>query len=135
MQVSANVIKDLLPLYQEGALSEDSRQLVQRALEEDASLREFAALLQGITANNRPDYRATDDALATLAKTQRLLARQRWLQGFAIFCSLAPLSFVVQEGDLRFLLLRDSPLSAALLWALATALWAAYWRSRRAVMR
>lgn len=134
MNISPNVIKDLLPLYFEGALSEDSRRLVQQALEENAELKQFANLLQGMGQSSPSQFRTEDHALSALSRTRRLLARQRWLQGLAIFCTLAPLSFVVRQGEFLFLVVRDSPVTAAVLWALAAALWIAYWRTRQAVM-
>ena len=41
MKISCNIIEDLLPLYVDDAVSEDSRQLVEEHLKECASCRKI----------------------------------------------------------------------------------------------
>lgn len=131
MNVTRNVIKDLLPLYQEGEASQDSRLLVEQFLESDDELRGQLAASSTIEWRRTKIRPEIDDALATLEKTKSALARQKRLQVFAILFTLAPLSFAFQDGRLKYLLLRDAPLSLIPLWGAAIVLWAFYRRSRR----
>ncbi len=131
MNVTSNVIKDLLPLYQEGEASQDTRLLVEQFLESDHELRRqltATSTVEWRRAKVRPEI---DQALATLEKTKRALARQKWLHFFAILFTLAPLSFSFQNGQIQSMVIRDAPLSLIPLWGAAIVLWVAYARSRR----
>ncbi len=131
MNVTRNVIKDLFPLYQEGEASEDTKLLVEQFLESDPEFR------GQLSASSTAEWRRTnvrleiDQALGTLEKTKRALARQKWLQIFAILFTLAPLSFSFQKGEIQYLVFRDAPLSLIPLWGVAVVLWVSYVRSRR----
>jgi hypothetical protein len=72
-----------------------------------------------------------DQALQTLERTKRALRRQKWLQFFALFLTLAPLASYWKGGQLQFLVLRDAPLLLIPLWGGAALLWASYWKLRR----
>ncbi len=72
-----------------------------------------------------------DSALATLQRTKRALRRQKWLQFFALLLTLAPLTSYGTGGELKFMVLRDAPLSLIPLWGGAAILWLFYWKARR----
>lgn len=85
MNISKEVIRDLLPAYVAGEASADTRVLMEGALAEDAELRAEAAMLGTV-----PSARATppgDLGLETLKRTQRLLRRRAVLAGFSVFFS------------------------------------------------
>jgi hypothetical protein len=131
MNVTREVIKDLLPLYQEGEVSPDTRRLVEEYLAKDSELRSQAAAalqLRGRKLDLRPEI---DEALATLERTKLALRRQKWLQFFALLLTLAPFSFLFEGGQVKYLVLRDAPLSLIPLWGGAALLWASYAKSRR----
>jgi len=65
-----------------------------------------------------------------LERTKRALRRQKWLQFFALLLTLAPLTLYGSGGELKFLVLRDAPLSLIPLWGGAAVLWAYYLKSR-----
>jgi len=130
MNVTKEVIKDLLPLYQEGEVSPDTRRLVEEYLATDSELRDqIAAPAFG---PKRLLVRAeVDQALATLERTKRVLGRQKWLQFFALLLTLAPLTSYGTGGQLKFMVLRDAPLSLIPLWGGAAIFWVFYLKSRR----
>ncbi len=85
MNISKEVIRDLLPVYVAGEASADTRALVARELVENAELRAEAAMLGTV-----PIARATppvDLGLETLRRTQRLLRRRAVLSAFSVFFS------------------------------------------------
>lgn len=129
MNVTREVIQDLLPLYQEGEVSPDTRRLVEEYLATDSELRE-----QMTATAFKPKRLALrveiDQALATLELTKRTMRRQKWLQFFAILFTLVPFSSYGTGGELKFLLLRDAPLSLIPLWGGAAVLWFYYFKSR-----
>src|SRR5215831_8043776 len=89
MNISKEVIRDLLPAYVAGEASEDTRVLLESALAEDAELRTEATMLGTV-----PSASATppgDLGLETLKRTQRLLRRRALLAGFSVFFSTFPL--------------------------------------------
>lgn len=130
MNVTRDVIKDLLPLYQEGEVSPDTRRLVEEYLATDAELREQVAA--SACGPERLRVRAEmDQALATLERTKRALRRQKWLQFFALLFTLVPLTSYGTGGQLKFMVLRDAPWSLIPLWGGAAIFWAFYWKSRR----
>ena len=85
MNISKEVIRDLLPVYVAGEASADTRALVESALAEDSGLRAEAAMLGTVPSAGAtpPD----DLGLETLKRTQRLLRRRAVLAGFSIFFS------------------------------------------------
>jgi len=130
MIVTREVIKDLLPLYQEGEVSPDTRRLVEEYLKADPELRDQMA--SSTFGHRRPLAPAgIDHALATLERTKRALRRQKWIQFFALLLTFAPLASYGTSGQLKFMVLRDAPLSLIPLWGGAVILWAIYLKSRR----
>ncbi|NUN03480.1 MAG: zf-HC2 domain-containing protein [Bryobacteraceae bacterium] len=130
MNVTREVIKDLLPLYQEGEVSPDTRRLVEEYLATDAELRDqIAAPTFG--QQRLPVRAEIDPALAALERTKRALRRQKWLQFFALLLTLAPFTSYGTGGQLKFMVLRDAPLSLIPLWGGAAIFWAFYLKSRR----
>lgn len=129
MNVTREVIKDLLPLYQEGEVSPDTKRLVEEYLAKDSELRDQMAA-SAVTQQRVPVRAEIDQALATLERTKRALRRQKWLQFFALLLTLAPLSSYGSGGELKFLVLRDAPLSLIPLWGGAAILWVYYLKSR-----
>lgn len=130
MTVTREVIKDLLPLYQEGEVSPDTRRLVEEYLATDAELRDQMAA-PAFGHQRLPLRVEIDHGLATLERTKRALRRQKWLQFFALLLTLAPLTSYGTGGQLKFMVLRDAPSSLIPLWGGAAILWVYYLKSRR----
>jgi hypothetical protein len=135
VKVTKDVILDLLPLYEAGEASADSRALVESFLAGDAELRQVlermkaqgGAVQDPAVASSLPnDGHKTE----VLRMTKRRLQIQSWLMGLAIFCSLVPLSFSSIRGK-TWWMLRDAPQSSAYYALAAVVLWAAYFSVRR----
>jgi predicted anti-sigma-YlaC factor YlaD len=136
MDVTREVILDLLPLYLAGEASPATRALVEEYLEGDPELAERIRL-QGAESFEKvaPSALPPDLELRSLRRTRRLLGWQRWLFGLAIaFTSLSLASELSWEGG-RFkefhFLLRDYPAPLGTLLALGIACWTGYFLLRR----
>jgi hypothetical protein len=139
MNVTRNVILDLLPLYVAGEASPDTRALVEEYLQGDPELALEAQssrlenLAEGAPASPTPDK---DSELALLRRTRGLLGWQRRLYAWALTFSILCLSsvFYIQHGHVRFhLLLSEYPKA---LWgcaSLAVTFWINYFLIRRRV--
>ena len=133
MDITRNVITDLLPAYLSGDASPDTRALVEEFLRRDPELqRNLDEQRRALSLPAAPLSRAHEaDALE---RTRRALRRRSWLLGFALAFTFAPLScaFDTTRG-LFFLLLRDATPVAGVLWAAAILFWALFARSRAAL--
>jgi len=126
MNVTAEIVKDLLPLYVAGEASDDTRALVEEHLRADPQIAALVAALraeEGRPAQLPPVPSGAERA--ALATTRTLLRRRAWLLGFALMCTALPLSFTFDASGVRFLVLRDAPAVAAAAWVAAAGLWAA----------
>ncbi|MBM3783059.1 MAG: hypothetical protein FJW30_01800 [Acidobacteria bacterium] len=132
MTITRDVILDLLPLYQEGEGSPATRLLVEQYLESDPDLKRILAAARprrlAVSAPAPPDA-----ALESLLRAKAELAKQKWLQIATVFLTLLPFSFMMQRGELKYLLIRDAPLSVIPLWAGAALGWYFYFKRRRPV--
>lgn len=136
MNVTREVIIDLLPLYLAGEASHATRALVEEYLEQDRELarrvsQQSAEDFAGATLSDPPP----ELELKSLSRTRRLLGWQRWLFGFAIgFTAVSLTSQLSLEGgrltDFHFLM-RDYPLHFGTSAALAITCWVVYFLTRR----
>ena len=127
MNVTREIVKDLLPLYVAGEGSPDTRALVESFLRSDP---ELAALADALRSDELAGHRAPpappSEARAELRLTKALLRRRTWLLASALFFSTLPLSFVVDDQGFRFLLMTYAPGAASASLALAAGLWIAF---------
>lgn len=131
MNVTRDVITDLLPLFYSGDCSRDTKHLVEEYLRENA---EFERQAQGLTKSplsaSVPQRLEENDEMKALTKTRRLLRLRSFMMGFAIFCTLAPFSFFFTEGK-TYWLISEAPTTALVYCVLAIGFWAAYVIVRR----
>lgn len=136
MNVTQEVILDLLPLYLAGEASPATRALVEEYMRQDPAFAERVRLQSTDPfAQGPPSAPAPDLELRSLRRTRRLLGWQRWLFGFGIFFLATSLSNESQfEGwhlkEFHFLL-RDYPLEFGGCLALGVACWIGYFLIRR----
>ena len=121
MNISKEVIRDLLPAYVAGEASGDTRALVESALAEDAALRAEAAMLGTVPAEQAAP--PGDLGLETLKRTQRLLRRRAVVAGFSIFFSTFSLALFDRGWGLA------GPLGQTACLLLAAAGWALFFRN------
>ena len=98
MNISKEIIRDLLPVYVAGEASADTRAVVESALAGDANLRNEAAIIGTIPSAGLTPPAAL--GLDTLKRTQRLLRRRALLAGFSVFFSTLPLAMVYRPWGL-----------------------------------
>ncbi len=136
MNVTREVILDLLPVYLAGEASPATRALVEEYIKQDAELAQrIRLLLADDLAKAAPPVLPPELELRSLRRTRSLLGWQRWVFGLGIFFSAMSLSneFSFEGGHLkefRFLL-RDYPAEFGICLALGLACWIAYFTIRR----
>ena len=136
MNVTREVIVDLLPLYLAGEASPGTRALVEEYLRQDVEFgRDIRRQMLENLAGAAPPALPPELELKALRRTRGVLDWQRRLFGMAILFSLLPFSssFTFHDGRLvdAHLLARDYPVLAALSILAGLALWTAYWFNRR----
>jgi ferric-dicitrate binding protein FerR (iron transport regulator) len=126
MNITKNIINDLIPLYVINECSADTRALVEEYLQQNP---EQAALLRRIASmaisGAVPPAKNLDEAQA-FRQTRRHLRRRSWLMALAIFFSLAPFSFFVSDTGRTWWLLRDQPQYAVFYAAVGVMFWILY---------
>ena len=124
MNITKSVISDLLPLYVGNECSLDTRALVEEYLQrnplEAAELRRIVKTT--LSATPLPSVRL--DEVSALREARKRLRRRSWLLAFAIFFSLAPLSFFF-SSDRTWWMLRDAPKSAVVYGVFSVLCWVA----------
>jgi anti-sigma factor RsiW len=131
MNITVQVINDLLPAYLYDDVSADTRALVDEFLQSHPDLAEFVAqrrkddvdkneLLKGADMTLSPDHE-----MRTFSRTKAMLERRRWLFALALAFSLMPISFTFDDGRITWMMIRDVPRMAAMYWVVAVGFWAA----------
>jgi anti-sigma factor RsiW len=136
MNVTREVIVDLLPVYLSGEASPATCSLVEEFLKQDAEFAKRVRLQWAESfAKLAPSAPPPELELRSLRRTHHLLALQKWLFAIGIGCFATALSFRFSfvGGRLQgphFLLL-DDPLAFASYVAPGLACWIAYFIMRR----
>ena len=136
MNVTREVILDLLPVYLAGEASAATRALVDEFLQQDAALgREVRDKVAASLTSIAPPGLPPELELKALSRTRGLLTRQQRVLAAAVFLSLVPLSggFRFTHGRLEstWVLARDYPQFAVLSLMVAIGLWFVYAFGRR----
>lgn len=136
MNVTREVILDLLPVYLSGEASPATRTLVEEYMKQDTELAQRIRLQWSDSlAKTVPSALPPDLELRSLRRTRSLLGWQRWLFGLGIFFSAMSLSneFSFEGGHLKefHFLLSDYPAEFGSCVVLGLACWIAYFSIRR----
>ena len=130
MNVTRDVITDLLPVYLAGEASNDSRMLIEEYLrthpEMAADIHSQAERSTQLLAGGQLTL-APDHEKSTLERVRRFNRNRTYLLAFAIACTLVPLSFAFIDGRVNWILLRDQPRVAVSFWIAALACWTGYY--------
>ena len=133
MNVTREVVTDLLPIYFSGEASWDTKVLVEDYFRQDPDFERIART----AATPLEALRAVAPVTASPEKEKRYLEsvlwglrRRQWLFGVCLFLTLAPLSFNFAHDHIVSVMVRDAPWHAAFYWSQATILWFFYFGQR-----
>ena len=125
MNVTKEIINDLIPLYVANECSADTRALVEEYLQRNPQqAEELRRIMTTSVPQAVPSARNLDE-VRSFREARRRLRRRSWLMAFAIFFSLAPFSFFA-TGERTWWLLRDAPASAVVYASLGVVCWIIY---------
>jgi hypothetical protein len=131
MDVTCNIIIDLLPLYVAGECSQDTKRFVDEYLDAHPDLRQqVKQLSQNPLPNGIQERMTNNDEMKSLKKAKRLLRLRSTVLAFAIFFSLCPFSFGNIDGK-SFFMITDSPKSAMIYGSIGIVFWVIYFIMRR----
>ena len=130
MNVTREVVTDLLPIYFSGEASGDTNVLVEDYFRQDPDFEHIARsaatpletlrTAAPITASSEREKRDLESVLWGLR-------RRQWLFGLSLYLTLSPLlSFNFIHGHIVSLMVLDAPWHAAFDWSLAAVLWFVY---------
>lgn len=129
MNITRNVVTDLLPVYFAGEASGDTKVLVEDYFRQDPDFERVARsaatpleTLRG-AAPLRPEAEREKRDLESIRCG---LQRRKWLFAAAVFSTLAPLAFVFKNGHIAWMMARDAPWDAAFYWSIGAFLWFHY---------
>ena len=132
MNVTREVVTDLLPIYFSGEASSDTKSLVEEYFRENPDFERVARS----AATPLETLRAAPPVAAGSEKEKRDLEsvrcgfeRRKWLFGLSLFLTLTPLSFYFTHGHLVSLM--DFLWEAALDWSMAALFWFLYFAQPR----
>lgn len=131
MEITRNVIQDLLPLYLAEEVCPETRALVEDFLSRDATLaaeveRLKSDSLKQILTGGTTMALSKDHDVQTLERTRSTMAHRSWNLGLAIAFTVFPLSFVFSGGHLQWMLLRDVPSAAEASLIAAAGFWVGF---------
>lgn len=134
MNVTREVVTDLLPVYFSGDASGDTKVLVEDYFRQDPDFeriaRHAATPLETLRAAP-PIATGPEKEKRDLESILWGLRRRTWLFGVSLYLTIAPLSFVFNHGHITSLMVHDAPWHAAFDWSLAGALWFHYFARLR----
>jgi hypothetical protein len=136
MNVTREVILDLLPVYLAGEASPATRALIEEYMEQDPELAQRIRLQWADNLRKiAPSALPPDLELRSLRRTRALIGWQKWLFGFGIcFTAIAFTSEIsFQDGHIKefHFLMRDFPAQFGSFAVLAIACWIGYYSIRR----
>jgi len=129
MNVTREVVTDLLPVYFSGEASGDTKVLVEDYFRQDPDFeriaRSAATPLETLRAA-RPIAASPERKKRDLESVFLGLRRRTWLFGGSLFLTLVPLWPYSTEGHIVSPMVRDAPWEAAFHWSFAALLWFLY---------
>lgn len=134
MNVTREVVTDLLPIYFSGEASVDTRTLVEDYFHQDPDFeriaRSAAKPLEALRAST-PIAAGPEKEKRDLECVRYGLRWRRVLFGVSLFLTLVPLTFHFADGHVVSLMVRDAPWEAAFCWSLAALFWSLYFARLR----
>jgi ferric-dicitrate binding protein FerR (iron transport regulator) len=129
MNVTKDIIHDLIPLYAANECSADTRALVEDYMRQNPrKAEELRRIMNTPLPGAVPPAKDLAETLS-FREARRRLSRRNWLMALAIFFSLAPFSFLYTGGRMWWFL-RDARWSALAYAALGVVFWVFYFKER-----
>jgi hypothetical protein len=138
MNITREVVKDLLPVYLSGESSEDTRRLVEDYFRQDPDFERIARSAARPLDALRAAAPVAPEAEREKYDLECIRHELRWrkmLFASAVFLTFAPLAFVYSKGHLVWLMARNAPWEAAFYWSWGAFLWFFYIARVRGVRR
>ena len=130
MNVTKDIINDLIPLYVANECSADTRALVEEHLQRNPrQAEELRRIMHTPVPGAVPPAKGLDEVRA-FREARRRLRRRSWLMALAIFFSLAPFSFYSND-ERTWWFLRDATGYALDYAAIGVVFWILYAVDRR----
>ena len=134
MNITHEVVTDLLPVYFSGEASSDTKSLVEEYFRENPAFERMARragtpletlrAAPPVTAGSEKEKRDMENVRCGLD-------RRKWLFGLSLFLTLSPLSFHFTHGPLFSLMSPDALWEAAFDWSMAAFFWSLYFAQPR----
>ena len=130
MNISRDVVKDLIPVYLAGDASADTRALVESYLKTDPELAADVTAARGPSLG-LPATRPPTAEKQTLDATRQLLKSRTSTLVVATLFTVLPLTFAFHGTTITFFLIRDAPVIGIAWWVTAAIMWICHVRIRR----
>jgi len=130
MNMTKDIINDLIPLYVAHECSADTRALVEEYLQQNPQQADELRRMMNTPFPGAPLSAQGLDEVRAFREARRRLRRRSTLMALAIFFSLAPLSFF-SNGGRTWWMLRDAPGSALAYAVIAAVFWVCFAADRR----
>jgi anti-sigma factor RsiW len=130
MNITPDVITDLLPLYLAGEASPGTRALLEEYLREHPAfakeVREHAERGTALLTAVSPQPVLADSEKATLERVRRFNRYRSYVLAVSLAFTLLPFSFAFTSSGINWIMLRDNPRQAVFLLIGAVGSWLAY---------
>lgn len=124
MNVTRNVMHDLLTVYLAGEASDDTKAFVEEYLMGDPEMaREVMAARDGLAPLPPTQALPQTAAKEALDATRQLLKNRTSTFAIGLLFTLLPLTFVIENSRVTFFVIRDAPIVGVVWWATAAVLW------------
>jgi hypothetical protein len=133
MQLSDDVMNDLLTVYLAGDASAETRALVEARAQRDPAFAERIRVASSAGVPETPGAPPRDQQLAALRRTREFIRLRTLFTATGILFTLLPLVFTFDRDGVEFLILGRHPGLVWASWSLAAASWVATWVMHRAV--
>lgn len=130
MNISRDVVKDLIPVYLAGDASADTQAIVESYLKTDPELANDVKAARG-TSLDLPATPAPTAEKQALEATRQLLKSRTSTLVVAMIFTVLPLTFAFRGTAITFFLIRDAPVIGLAWWMTAAIMWIWHARIRR----
>jgi len=134
MNITQEVVTDLLPIYFSGEASRDTKSLVEEYFRDNPDFEQMARSA-GIPLETlrtaQPVAASSEKEKRDLESVRCGLDRRKWLFALSLFLTLSPLSFYFTHGQVVSLVAGDVLWETAFEWSLAAIFWFLYFAQPR----